>query len=162
MNSVQGTRKDPDVAVVPGDGAENSTPRAITVNHAPYKSADARPFWAAVAEKRLVLQRCVNCGHIRFPPRHMCPKCWAEETDWITASGRGRVHSFTIVHRAPTPTFQKKAPYVLTIVDLEEGPRMVANILGEDATSVQIGDAVAVTFDAGSNVPQFKRQSFTE
>jgi len=143
----------------PSDGAGSAVPRTLTLPQVPYKSAEARPFWAAAAEHRLALQRCTACNHVRFPPRHLCPKCWSSEATWITASGRGHVHSFTVVHRAPTPAFQKKAPYVITIVDLEEGPRMVANIVGGDAMDVRIGDPVEVAFDAGNGVPQFRRST---
>lgn len=157
MNS---TRKDGgSAAAVSAGEASGATPRTINVNHAPYKSAEAKPFWAAVAEQRLVLQRCTSCNHVRFPPRHLCPQCWSSDMEWFTASGRGHVHSFTVVHRAPTPVFQKKAPYVITIVDLEEGPRMVSNIVGEDALDIRIGDPVVVAFDTVNNIPQFRRST---
>ena len=74
--------------------------------------------------------------------------------------GGGRVHSHSIVHRAPSPAFRERVPYVVALVDLEEGPRMMANIVGDDALEVAIGDAVEVLFEErgeGRKLPQFRR-----
>ena len=125
----------------------------------PLVNADSEPYWSAAQEGRLVLQRCVDCGHIDFMPRHICPACWSDNRKWIDASGIGRVHSFSIVHRAPLPEFRDDCPYVVALIDLIEGPRMMTNIVGEDALKVAIGDAVEICFEDRGDIrlPQFRR-----
>ena len=128
---------------------------------APVVNADSAPYWEGARDERLLLQRCGDCGAVRFFPRYLCTECGSDSVDWVEASGKGTVHSFTIVHRAAFPAFQAMTPYVVALIDLDEGPRMMTNIVGDDALSVEIGDAVAVTFEArgpdGAKVPQFKR-----
>lgn len=128
---------------------------------APVANADSAPYWAGAREGKLLLQRCGDCGTLRFFPRYLCTACGSDRTEWAEASGRGTVHSFTIVHRAAFPEFQARTPYVVALIDLEEGPRMMTNIVGEDALEVAIGDAVVVAFEArgteGAKVPQFRR-----
>ena len=124
------------------------------------QTAEARHFFAAAAENRLELQRCADCGRVWFYPRPACVACGAERFSWIVASGRGRVHSHSTVHRAPSPEFRERAPYVVALVDLEEGPRMMANIVGEGALGVSIGDALELVFEdrgEGRRLPQFRR-----
>lgn len=120
---------------------------------------DAGPYWTAAAEERFVLQQCTACNTHRFVPSHVCRRCGSDTARWVDASGDGIVHSFTIVHRAPTPAFRAHTPYVVALVDLAEGPRMMANIIGDDAAGVAIGDAVRVCFEARAEgkVPQFTR-----
>ena len=128
---------------------------------APIVNADSEPFWDAARDDRLVLQKCGACGTLRFFPRYLCTECGSDRVTWVEASGRGTVHSFTVVHRAAFPAFQERTPYVVALIDLEDGPRMMTNILGDDALEVAIGDAVEVCFeprgDAGAKVPQFRR-----
>jgi uncharacterized protein len=126
----------------------------------PVANADSQPYWNAAREDRLVIRQCKSCGEKHFMPRHLCPYCWSEDLAWIDAKGTGSVHSFTVIRRASDPAFASLVPYVVALIDLEEGPRMMANILGEDALSVRIGDRVRVTFQDrgdGAKVPQFKR-----
>lgn len=128
---------------------------------APIVNGDSAPYWEGARDDRLLLQRCVGCGALRFFPRYLCTECGSDAVDWIEASGEGTVHSFTVVHRAAFPEFQERTPYVVALIDLAEGPRMMTNIVGDDALSVAIGDAVAVTFEErgpdGAKVPQFKQ-----
>ena len=91
-------------------------------------NADARTYWAAAAEERLVVQCCDECGIYRFYPRPLCPDCASDQATWTEVSGQGSVHTFTIVHRAPNKEFQAITPYVIALIDLDEGPRMMANI----------------------------------
>jgi uncharacterized OB-fold protein len=93
-------------------------------------------------------------------PRHLCPHCWSDQLEWAESAGRGSIQSFSIVHRAPTADFAANAPYVIALVDLDEGPRMFANVVGNGALEVAIGDRVSVTFEDrgdGALVPQFTR-----
>ncbi len=124
----------------------------------PEPNADSRPFWDAARECRLLIRLCSECGAKHFMPRNGCPNCWSEHIEWVDASGRGAVYTFSIVRRAPLPEFAADAPYVVALVDLEEGPRVYTNIVGPGALGVVIGDPVQVTFDDrgdGCLVPQF-------
>jgi uncharacterized OB-fold protein len=126
----------------------------------PVANADSLPYWNAARERRLVIRRCKACGELHFMPRYLCPACWSDQLEWIDARGTARVHSFSVIRRASDPAFASRVPYVVALVELEEGPRMMANILGEDALSVAIGDPVKVTFEDrgdGALIPQFER-----
>ncbi|MEJ2173777.1 MAG: Zn-ribbon domain-containing OB-fold protein [bacterium] len=123
-------------------------------------TAEAKHFFAAAAQDRLELQRCAECEKVWFFPRPACVACGSTDYAWIRASGRGRVHSHSTVHRAPSPEFRDRVPYVVALVDLAEGPRMMANIVGEGALEVSIGDALELTFEdrgKGRKLPQFRR-----
>ena len=126
----------------------------------PVANADSLPYWNAARERRLLIRKCKACETLHFMPRHLCPACWSDQLEWVEAKGTGSVHSFTIIRRAPMAAFAPRAPYVLALIDLDEGPRMMANVLGEDALSVRIGDRVKVTFEErgeGAMIPQFQR-----
>ena len=110
-------------------------------------NADSIPYWEAAKEGRLVFKKCLDCGYVQFPPRHVCPKCWSESAEWMTSRGVGKVPSFAVVHRAPTPEHAAKVPYVLAMIEVLDGARMVANIVSDDALNVKIGDPVTVTFE---------------
>jgi uncharacterized OB-fold protein len=127
----------------------------------PIVNADSAPYWEGARRDKLLLQRCIDCQTFRFFPRYLCTHCGSENVEWVEASGRGTVHSFTIVHRAAFPAFQARTPYVVALIDLVEGPRMMTNIVGEDALGIEIGEPVEVVFEPrGSDdakVPQFSR-----
>lgn len=126
----------------------------------PAVTTETRPYWDAARDGKLLLQRCATCRQVRFYPRALCPACWSDDVQWVEASGRGRVHSFTVIHRPPAPAFAARVPYVVALIDLEEGPRMMANVVGDDARQVAIGDRVRVTFERRAGdvaVPQFVR-----
>ena len=89
---------------------------------------DAAHFWSAAREGRLELQCCATCGRLRFFPGAVCPHCLAEGGRWQTLSGGARAHAFSVVHRAPGPAFAAHAPYVIALVDLDEGARVMARI----------------------------------
>ena len=94
-----------------------------------------------------------------FYPRSNCTKCMSSELDWIEASGRGQVYSATICYRAPDQSFRPEVPYVIALIDLEEGPRMMSNVTGCAPEEVSIGDAVEVWFEAATDeiaIPKFK------
>lgn len=124
----------------------------------PISNADSAPYWEAASRDILLIRICRQCGQSHFMPRYICPFCWSDELDWVEASGRGTIYSFTIVHRASDPSFADRTPYVLALVELAEGPRMVSNIIGADALESRIGYAVSVQFEDRPNdtkVPQF-------
>lgn len=130
----------------------------------PVSNPDSQVYWDGARENRLLIRKCKSCGTTHFMPRHLCPSCWSEDLEWIEASGRATVHSYTVIRRAPLPEFAEYVPYLVALVDLEEGPRMMANILGADALDTKIGDQVEVCFEErGENakVPQFARKART-
>jgi uncharacterized protein len=127
---------------------------------APVVNADSKPYWDAAREHRLVIRKCKACSALHFMPRHLCPVCWSDDLEWVQSKGTGHIHSFTVIHRAAVAAFAVQTPYVVALIDLDEGPRMISNILGEDARDVQIGDRVKVTFEDrgdGAWIPQFVR-----
>jgi uncharacterized OB-fold protein len=106
------------------------------------------PFWQATAEGELRLQRCAACRAFRFPPKVLCPVCLEEATEWVAVAGSARVVTHTVVHRPATAAFAGRVPYVIAVVELAEGPRMLTNIVGCDPGSVHGGMAVRVGFEA--------------
>jgi uncharacterized OB-fold protein len=109
-----------------------------------------------------MIRRCSSCNETHFLPRHLCPACWSNDLEWVEASGKGTVHSFTIIRRASMPEYNDLVPYVLAMIDLAEGPRMMTNIVGDDALETAVGDAVSVEFeerDGGAKIPQFRRSA---
>lgn len=126
----------------------------------PEPNGDSRPYWDAAAQGRLVIRSCKACGTRHFMPRLLCPECWSDQLEWVESPGLGTIYSFSMVHRAPTPEFGANAPYMIAMIDLDEGPRMFANIVGEDANEAAIGDRVHVRFEErgeGIKLPQFAR-----
>lgn len=129
---------------------------------APVPNPDSKGYWEGAAREELLIRRCTACGKHHFPPRHLCPTCWSDALEWTKSAGKGVVYSFTVMHRAPLPAFAQRVPYVVALIDLDEGPRMMANILGEEALDTRIGDRVIVCFETragGSKLPQFMRRA---
>ena len=96
----------------------------------PTHSELAGPYWDGVAAGHLLLQTCTSCGTVRHYPRLLCARCYAEGVEWKSASGRGRIHSWTVAHHAFHPAFVGDLPYTLVTVDLEEGPRALGRWQG--------------------------------
>ena len=121
----------------------------------PSPTPETKPFWDGTRAGELRLQRCSACSHVYFPPRPFCPKCAARKVEWFKASGRGRLFSYVIHHR-PAPGFTP--PYSIAVVELEEGPRMMTNIVGCKPETVRIDMPVQVVFDDVTpeiSVPKF-------
>ena len=112
---------------------------------APSMTPDTQFFWDGVRDHRLLVQQCASCGALRHPPRPMCPACQSLEWDAIEATGRGTVYSFVIPHHPPLPWFPE--PYVVALIDLEEGTRIVSNVVGVAPDAVAVGTVVAVRFE---------------
>ena len=108
----------------------------------------SRPYWEAAAEGRLVLQRCTACGTLRHYPRLLCSRCYSDQVGWQPASGRGRIHSWTVAHHAFHPAFAAELPYTLVTVDLDEGVRALGRWRG--TAPLLIGRAVQGAFEPGS------------
>jgi len=128
----------------------------------PISNGDSAAYWEGAARGKLLLRKCNACEALHFMPRFACPACWSEDLEWVEASGSGTVHSFTVIRRASDPAFADRVPYVVALIDLAEGPRMVTNIVGDTALDCAIGDRVSVLFEQradGTAVPQFQRSA---
>ena len=110
------------------------------------QDSDSRPYWEGLAQGELRIQRCKVCSKAVFYPRSICPHCHADSLSWIVASGKGTIYSYTVVHQAFGP-FAEDAPFVIAIVELEEGARMMSRIVDATRESVVVGAAVKVTFE---------------
>ena len=101
---------------------------------APILTDDNAAFWDAARDHRLVAQRCASCGRLRHPPRPMCPHCRSLDVEVVELGGRGTVYSFSIIHYPPTPFFDY--PVLAVLVDLDEGIRLVSNLVDVDPATV--------------------------
>lgn len=118
---------------------------------------DSRIFWEGVQNHTLKLQKCDHCKKYIFYPRFLCPHCFSEHLTWEETSGQGKIHSYTVVHKAPPP-FQEDVPYVIGIIDLEEGVRMMSRIIG-DRDQIAIDKPVSVVYEKTDDevtLPYFK------
>ena len=120
----------------------------------PIPDPDTQPFWDAAAAGRLAIQRCRECKRHIFYPRSLCPHCGAANPEWVTAKGTGDIHAFTVVHRAP-PEFADEAPYVVALIDLDEGVRMMSRLVGVEPKDVRIGLKVKAVFKGEPPAPHF-------
>jgi uncharacterized protein len=103
----------------------------------PRPTPESRPFWDGCKSHELRVQRCRACGDAYFYPRNVCPNCLSRDVEWIRASGRGKLHTFSVVHAGGrNPPLE--LPFVLAVVELEEGPRMLSNLVGVAADPVAI------------------------
>lgn len=114
----------------------------------PVPGPESGPYWEAAARHQLLLPACRRCGHVWAPPTVRCPACLTADPEWRAMSGRGRVFTFTVFRRAYHPAYRDALPYVVAVVELEEGPRMVTNIVGCPPEDVACDLPVRVTFEA--------------
>ncbi len=112
----------------------------------PAASWETRAYWEGCGRHELVLQRCRQCKTVQHRPRAVCAGCLEGDIEHFTASGRGSVYTYTITHQNGAPPFRDALPYVLAYVDLEEGPRLMTNIVGCEPDQVEIGMPVVVDF----------------
>jgi uncharacterized OB-fold protein/acyl dehydratase len=127
----------------PGKGVD-ATPAARRPR--PAINRDNAFFWEGVQRGELLIQRCASCGRLRHPPGPMCPACRSLEWDTVTSTGRGRIYSFVVPHHPQVPAFEY--PYVVALIELEEGTRLVSNVIDVDPDAVEVGLPVAVEFVA--------------
>jgi len=116
------------------------------------------PYWDALRQRRFVIQRCRRCRKAVYYPRPWCPHCWSTELDWVRSRGRAKVITYTIVHQPPPEAFASEVPYVLAVAQLEEGPQMMANVIGIEPERMRVGLPVRVVFEdrsSGFRIPQF-------
>ena len=106
-----------------------------------------RPFWEATKRHELIMPRCTMCDHLFFYPRSECPCCLSSNIAWAPVSGRGRLYSFTIVNQPAHSAFRDDAPHVYAIVQLDEGPRMISNVVECDHADLQVDMPLVAVFD---------------
>ncbi len=105
------------------------------------------PFWESLKRRELKLQRCDGCGRVWYPPGPLCPHCWSEKFTWTQLSGRGRVNSWVVFHQAYFRSFEPEVPYNVAEVELEEGPRLLTNLVGVRNEEIRAGMPVEIVFD---------------
>ena len=126
----------------------------------PPTTPEMAPFWEAARRHELVVQRCRGCGAYRFPARDLCSRCLAREVEWTRVSGRGEIFSYAVMHQVYHPGFAGEVPYAVVVVALEEGARLVSNVVGCPAAALRIGMPVEVVFEDVTpevTLPKFRR-----
>lgn len=113
---------------------------------APQPNPETQPYWDAATAGRLVIRRCGSCGKLHHYPRAVCPFCFADATEWQTASGRGTIYAYSIMRRA-------EVAYAIAYVTLDEGVTMLTNIVDCEFDSLRIGQPVRVVFKPTSGGP---------
>ena len=146
-------------------GADDPTPASdmtieITYDK-PLPEVDdhSRPFFDATLRGELLLQHCGACGHWMWPVRERCTDCFSADVRWEAASGRGTVYTFTIIHQLFHPGFAKELPYNVSHIELDEGVRMISNVVGVANEDMRIGARVQVEFEpvsAEMALPKFR------
>ena len=129
----------------------------------PAITTEAKPFWEAAATQKLMMQRCGSCAAYVWTPRPSCVECGSDDLKWTAMSGKGQVYSFTVIRqvvgRAASKAFEPDIPYVIAWIDLDEGPRMISNVIGCPVQDVELAMRVSVIFEQQSPdiwLPKFK------
>ncbi|MDM0002569.1 OB-fold domain-containing protein [Variovorax sp. J22P240] len=126
----------------------------------PSLEASNKPFWDAARSGKLALQHCADCEKVRYPINHVCPHCLSDRFEWKAVSGRGTVYSSIVFHQVYNQAFAGDVPYNVSLIQLEEGPRMISNVVGLPPSEVKVGDRVQVVFDPVTpeiSIPRFQR-----
>lgn len=130
----------------------------------PISTQISLPFWTAAHEGKLKLQRCTSCLDWVFYPRQICPHCWNTKLEWQGSCGRGKVKTFSVVYKPGHPAWKVVAPYVVALIQLEEGPTMLSLIVGTKPNRVQVGMPVQLrVVEIGEHsLPCFEPQELLE
>lgn len=107
---------------------------------------ETRPYWEAAKAGRLLIKKCNGCGEVHHYPRPFCPSCWSEDVEWQEVSGNGTLYTYSIVFRNDLPPFDQWGAYVPAIVELDEGPRLMTNIIDAPTDSLRVGMRVEVRY----------------
>lgn len=125
----------------------------------PMITDENRPFWEGCRQGKLLLQYCDACQHYQFYPRLYCVRCGASGQRWVEASGRGTLYSYTVIRQNKSAEFRERVPYNVAIIQLEEGPRMMSNIVDAEHEDLRVDAPVVVVFDPVSDeisLPRFR------
>lgn len=125
---------------------------------APQIDASTQEFWDGARRGVLRIKRCRACGAAHYYPRPFCPVCWSTDVDWIDTAGTGTLYTYSVVHVNDLPSFRERVPYVVAIVELDEGPRIETNVVDCPFDELRVGMRLTVTFeDEGELVlPRFR------
>jgi len=135
------------------------TEARIPAKPLPRATKDSEEFWAFTANGELMLRICNACGNKMYYPRVLCTKCMSLDLGWEPVSGRAVVHAFTIIYRPPSPVFLAEVPYILMIAALEEGPRLMSNLIDCPHDMISIGMPVELYLEPageGISLPKFR------
>ena len=123
---------------------------------------ESKGFWEACQRHQLYVQKCRSCAALRYYPRALCPTCLSGDTEYVLSSGRGSVYTYTVTYQNQAAGFRDELPYVLAYVELDEGVRLLTNIVGCAPDDVKIGMPVEATFEDVTpeiTLPKFKPRS---
>lgn len=126
----------------------------------PIPDDDSLAFWEGCRARRLLLQRCFSCAAWRYPPRPICPQCGALDAEWVQVNGRGFIYSWVVAYHPVHPAVVNRVPYNVVLIELDEGPRVVSNLLDTPPGDIIAGQRVEVVFQpvtAQLTLPLFKR-----
>jgi uncharacterized OB-fold protein len=119
----------------------------------PTPDEDTQPFWDGANEHKLIIKHCNACGEYYHYPRPFCPKCWSRDVEWYEASGRATLYTWSVVYMNELPPWPERLPYVAALVDLEEGPRLMSNVVECEFDVLAGGMALEVVFEQVSDDP---------
>lgn len=125
----------------------------------PQPNGDTKPFWDGCKQHQLRFQRCKDCKHVRWPPSIVCPMCYSYDTEWVVASGKGKVYTFVVYRQVYHEAFRDDIPYITAIVELQEGPHLLTNIVGCNPEQVECDMPVEVVWENITeefSLPKFK------
>jgi uncharacterized OB-fold protein len=125
----------------------------------PRIDTDTGPFWEGCKRRELLLQRCLDCGNYIWYPRHFCGHCLSDNSEWVPASGKGTVYTYTVIRQTRARGFRDEVPYVVAYIELDEGVIMMSNIVRVDPQKLHVGMPVQVSFDAATEevtLPKFR------
>ncbi len=125
----------------------------------PMPTSWSKPFWDGCKRNELLIQKCKDCQKHIFYPKLFCPHCLSPNLEWVKASGRGKIYSFTVVYSYQPTEFSENVPYIVAVIDLQEGVRMMSNIVGCTPETVKCDMEVKVVFENVTEeitLPKFK------
>ncbi len=125
----------------------------------PSPDGDSMALWEGLKEGKLLLQNCKDCGDVQYYRQEMCCKCLSDNVESFESTGRGTIHSYSVVHRAPGPAFKADVPYAVLLVELEEGPRMISSLVGSDPNEIDMDMKVELVTEKINDdiyLPRFK------
>ena len=117
----------------------------------PVPNPQSQPFWDGCARGQLLIQQCQDCQTVWHPPSPLCPNCFSTSYEWKPASGRGTLYTYSVVRHPMRKVWEPLVPYVLAVIELAEGPKMLSNLVGIPPDEVRIGMEVTVTFQPVSD-----------
>jgi uncharacterized OB-fold protein len=132
---------------------------AAFAHYLPVIDVESAPFWAATKQQKFLIRHCNACGRSHFYPRHSCPHCWSDHCEWRPSSGRGRVYSYTVIHHNDVLPFKERLPYIVALIDLDEGVRVTTNIVEGTPEVMHVGMPVEVVYEHITDevtLPQFR------